>query len=63
MELLEGQTLKHSIVRGRPMDTETVLDWGVQIADALSAAHAKGIRVLCPGHIGELALPELAVSW
>jgi len=42
MELLEGQTLWHRIV-GRPMEIETVLDLGIQIADALDAAHSKGI--------------------
>src|SRR5512134_1514278 len=42
MELLEGGTLKARI-GGRPMDLEEVLELGVQIADALDAAHAKGI--------------------
>src|SRR5690349_13826394 len=42
MELLEGATLKHRI-GARPMETETLLDLGIQIADALDAAHAKGI--------------------
>ncbi len=42
MELLEGHTLKHRI-SGKPMDTEQVLDLGIQLADALDAAHAKGI--------------------
>jgi serine/threonine protein kinase/tetratricopeptide (TPR) repeat protein len=42
MELLEGQTLKH-LIRGRPLDIEEVLDLGVQVADALDAAHAQGI--------------------
>src|SRR5271169_1578911 len=42
MELLEGQTLRHRIA-GKPREIETVLDLGIQIADALDAAHAKGI--------------------
>src|SRR6185437_15117417 len=41
MELLEGQTLRHLISR-KPLEIETVLDLGVQITDALEAAHAKG---------------------
>jgi Tol biopolymer transport system component/tRNA A-37 threonylcarbamoyl transferase component Bud32 len=42
MELLEGKTLKHRIA-GRPMPTNEVLELGIQITDALDAAHRKGI--------------------
>ena len=42
MELLEGETLKERIVRGA-MSSEDILSFGMEIADALAAAHAKGI--------------------
>lgn len=42
MELLEGQTLKYYIGK-KPLNTTWLLDVGAQIADALDAAHAKGI--------------------
>src|SRR5260370_24877542 len=42
MEFMDGQTLKHCIA-GRPLPLDQVWELGIQIADALDAAHAKGI--------------------
>src|ERR1035441_5028498 len=52
MELMEGRTLKH-LINGKPLPAGQLLDLGIEIVEALEAAHAEGIihRDIKPANI------------
>jgi serine/threonine protein kinase/Flp pilus assembly protein TadD len=62
MELLEGSSLDR-LIGGKPMDDDLILDIGIQIADALTAAHTKGIvhRDIKPANIFITTLGQVKV--
>lgn len=62
LELLEGHTVKH-VIDGRSLPVETVLTYGLEIASALAAAHAKGVvhRDIKPGNLFVTTLGHIKV--
>jgi eukaryotic-like serine/threonine-protein kinase len=62
MQYLEGQTLAHHLLSKR-LEMESVLDFGIQIADALDAAHSKGIvhRDIKPANIFIIARGQVKI--
>ncbi len=64
MELLEGETLRELIKRGPPLDPLEVIEVGLQVCDAVEAAHKQGIlhRDLTPSNIIRLRDPGKTIK-
>ena len=63
MERVEGETLSAKVATGKSIELSEILDWGIQIADALDEAHERGIvhRDIKPGNVLVTAKGQIKV--